>query len=94
MRHPIALPAAAVTGEQEDAHFCLALARNCKIAVVKARQLADDERRPFAVNVVHGDDKCKIPYGPPGVHVSATTRDHAGGGARGLLAPEKTTLGE
>ena len=31
--------------------------------------------------------------GQPGEHVSATTRDHAGGGARGSLAPEKTTIG-
>ena len=62
-------------------------------AVGQAKQLADDARLPFSVKVAHGDDKCKIPYGPPGLHVSATTRDHAGGGARGSLAPEKTTLG-
>ena len=50
--------------EHEDSHYCLALARNCKIAVFKAKLLADDDRRPSAVKAAHGDDKCKIPYGP------------------------------
>ena len=60
--------------EHEDSHYCLALARNCKTAVVKAKQLADEAGRPSAVKVAHGDDKSKIPQGPPGEPVSATTR--------------------
>eukprot|EP00966_Prymnesium_polylepis_P165362 3822975-Prymnesium_polylepis.1 len=64
--------------EHEDAHYCLALARNCKSAVVEAKHLADEAGRPSAVKVAHGDDKCKIPGGAPGEYVSATTRDHAG----------------
>lgn len=79
--------------EHEDAHFCLALARNCKTAVVEAKHLADEAQRPHAIKVAHGDDKCKIPQGQPGEYVSATTRDHAGGGARGSLLSEETIAG-
>ena len=61
--------------------------------MVNAHQKAIEAGQPHAVKVGHGDDKCKIPFGAPGEYVSATSRDHAGGGARGSLAPEKATLG-
>ena len=34
--------------EHEDAHYCLALARNCKSAVVEAKHLADKAGRASA----------------------------------------------
>ena len=71
--------------EHVDAHFCLALARNCKSSVVAAKHLAVAAGRSNAVKVAHGDDKNKIPYGPPGEFISATPRDHAGGGTRGAF---------
>ena len=45
--------------EHPDSHYCLALARNCKSAVVKANQLADEAGKPHAIKVAHGDDKYK-----------------------------------
>ena len=62
--------------EHEYAHYCLALARNCKMAVVEANHLADEAQRPNAVKVAFGNDECKIPQGQPGEYVSATARDH------------------
>eukprot|EP00966_Prymnesium_polylepis_P008153 187744-Prymnesium_polylepis.2 len=76
--------------EHVDSQYCLALARNCKSAVVSANRLAIAASRPHAVKVGHGDDKCKIPFGAPGEYVSATTRDHAGGGTRGAFVQEGT----
>ena len=82
--------------EHEDAHYCLALARNCKMAVVEANHLADEAQRPNAVKAAFGDDKCKIPQGPPGEYVSATARDHAGSNPNNMLAnpiPQHANLG-
>ena len=76
--------------EHVDSHYCLALARNCKTAVVEAKRLANAAGRPHAIKMAAGDDKCKIPYGAPGAYVSATTRDHAGGGTRGAFVEADT----
>ena len=78
--------------KHEDAHFCLALARNCKTAGVEENQLAEAAGKQYTVKVGHGDDKCKISYGPPGHFVSATARGHAGGGAHGSLVREREIL--
>ena len=91
----------AAAAERADGNITFSSVEACASAEALDRdgtELDNDDLATLTVKQLRGcfggfDDKCKVPYGAPGEYVSATTRDHAGGGARGSLAPEKSTLG-
>ena len=78
--------------EHEDARYVNVLAKYCKGFVCEAKAAARELCMPSAVQAAGLDDKCKIPFGQPGLPVAAVARAHAGGGQRGMLAPMGTIL--
>ena len=78
--------------EHEDARYVAVLAKYCKGFVCEAKAAALELRMSSAVQAAGLDDKCKIPFGQPGLPVAAVARAHAGGGQHGMLAPVGTIL--